>query len=452
MPGMPPQVICYERADDIGFGVSGRGHPRARHPRHLSGSEPRRDPDGRAGHAREGALPARSDRRQPPLADAALSDGLIRALRLALPYEADALELPCTPPFLHKHGGLVLSIGQFNQWVGAQVMSSGLVQVWPGTPVGEPLIEGDRVVGVRLLDQGTDKQGNPEAGFMPGMDIRAALTVVGDGPVGPVGRQLDEHFGMPAGHHQRDWAVGMKMVIDLADDVELEPGTVFHTFGYPEPEIFGFLYVHPDRVASVGIFVPSWFDNPVRTSYRYLQHWMLHPYLWRYLQGGTLRSWGAKIAAGIGQARRAEACGQRLCAHRRRLRQHQRADRLRRGRGLDHRRPAGRRRARAPEGRASPSPGRTSSETYVARRRESWVESEGRVAEKARDGFQRGVVTGLIGMALAGLTKGKLALPGEPVPPYERVPSVLEVLQRQTPRRGDRAHPRRVPRQGPLGA
>ena len=22
-PGMPPQVICYERADDVGFGVSG---------------------------------------------------------------------------------------------------------------------------------------------------------------------------------------------------------------------------------------------------------------------------------------------------------------------------------------------------------------------------------------------------------------------------------------------
>src|SRR6266536_3087370 len=23
VPGMPPQVLCYERADDIGFGVSG---------------------------------------------------------------------------------------------------------------------------------------------------------------------------------------------------------------------------------------------------------------------------------------------------------------------------------------------------------------------------------------------------------------------------------------------
>ena len=69
---------------------------------------------------------------------------------------------------------------------------------------------------------------------------------------------------------------------------------MFHTFGYPEPEIFGFFYVHPNRVASVGIFVPSWFQNPARTSYRYLQHYMRHPYLWRYLEGGRLRSWGAK--------------------------------------------------------------------------------------------------------------------------------------------------------------
>ena len=98
---------------------------------------------------------------------------------------------------------------------------------------------------------------------MPGMDIRAALTVVGDGPVGAIGRQLDEHFGLPEGNHQHDWAIGMKLVVDLPAGVDLEPGTVLHTFGYPEPEIFGFLYVHPGRIASLGIFVPSWFDNPV---------------------------------------------------------------------------------------------------------------------------------------------------------------------------------------------
>jgi electron-transferring-flavoprotein dehydrogenase len=36
------------------------------------------------------------------------------------------------------------------------------------------------------------------------------------------------------------------------------------------------------------------------------------------------------------------------------------------------------------------------------------------VAEKSRDGFHRGVVTGLIGMALAGFTNGKRSLAGEP--------------------------------------
>ena len=53
--------------------------------------------------------------------------------------------------------------------------------------------------------------------------------------------------------------------------------------------------------------------------------------------------------------------------------------------------------------------------TYVARRRRSWVESEARVAEKSRDGFQQGVVQGMIGMALTGLTKGLLHLGPEPV-------------------------------------
>src|ERR1035438_2337278 len=81
----------------------------------------------------------------------------------------------------------------------------------------------------------------------------------------------------PMARPSREWAVGMKMVVDLPSDSPLEPGTVFHTFGYPEPEIFGFFYVHPDRVATVGIFVPSWFRSPARTSYRYLQHFMLHP-------------------------------------------------------------------------------------------------------------------------------------------------------------------------------
>ena len=45
---------------------------------------------------------------------------------------------------------------------GTQLMGSGLVQIWPGTPVSAPLLEGDAVVGVRLTYQGVDKKGNPD--------------------------------------------------------------------------------------------------------------------------------------------------------------------------------------------------------------------------------------------------------------------------------------------------
>jgi len=247
--------------------------------------------------------------------------------------------------------------------------------------------------------------------------------VVGDGPVGAVGRQLDAALGLPAGHARREWAVGMKFVVDLPERCTLPAGTVLHTLGFPEPEIFGFLYVHPDRVASVGIFVPSWFASPVRTSYRYLQHYVRHPALWRHLQGGRLRSWGAKsieesgrrgepVLAGDGFARIGEGSG---------------STNVLTSSGVDEAFTTG---VTLAEGvialleSGRPFTRAHLEEEYVARRRASWVEAEGRVAERARDGFQQGAYAGVLGMALAGLTGGRLALGDSPRHPADAVAPV----------------------------
>ena len=407
---LPLNVLCYERADDIGFGVSGvvtraRGI-RASFPDLDAAAIPMATPvyqervvyllDPHGASRRSLALRAADD-----------------ALRGASAHRHLGFELPYVPPFLHKHGGLVLSLGQFMQWVGGELAAAGAVQVWPGTPVAEAIVEGDAVRGVRLCDQGVSRDGTPEPGFMPGMEIRAALTVVGDGPVGAVGRQLDQTFGLPDGHHQREWALGMKMVIDLPQGSLLEPGTVLHTFGYPEPEIFGFLYVHPGNVATAGIFIPSWFRAPLRTSYRYLQHFITHPYLWRWLDGGRLRSWGAKSLQESGRRGEPFLCGEGYA----RIGEGSGSTNVLTGSGVDEAWTTG-----ALLGDSvlellqagQPLSKENLERTYVARRRASWVEEEGRVAEKARDGFHRGVVTGLLGMALAGLTGGKAAVDGEP--------------------------------------
>ena len=420
MPGLPPQVLCYERADDIGFGVSGV----VTRARALRASFPDLDPAQipmAAPVGEEKVLylldPVGASRRSPTLR---FADSLIRVTKWALPFEHDAVELPWTPAFLHKDGGLVLSLGQFMQWVGAQVQSTGTVQIWPGTPVAQALLEADKVLGVRLLDQGVDKQGQPGDRFMPGMDIRAALTVIGDGPVGPVGQQLDAHFGLPEGHHTRDWAVGMKFVVDLPEHTPLKPGTVFHTLGFPEPEIFGFFYVHPDRVASLGIFVPSWFDSPVRTAYRYLQHWMMHPYLWRFLQGGRLRSWGAKTLGESGRRGEPHLVGHGYA----RIGEGSGSTNVLTGSGVDEAWATGVHLAEAVLEllkAKQPFTRENLDRTYVERRRASWVDEEAVIAATSRDGFQRGVVSGLLGMVLTSLTRGQFSLFKGPVPPHARL-------------------------------
>jgi electron-transferring-flavoprotein dehydrogenase len=423
MPGMPPQILCYERGDDVGFGVSGI----VTRARGLRATFPDLDPKQipmAAAVAEEKVVylldPIGASRRSAALRAA---DAFVHAFRGLLPFENEAVELPWTPAFLHKEGGLVLSMGQFMQWVGAQVQSTGAVQIWPGTPVAEALIEDHKVSGVRLLDQGVDKQGQPGEGFMPGMDIHAALTVIGDGPVGSIGQQLDAHFGLPEGHHTRDWAVGMKFVVDLPENTPLKAGTVLHTLGFPEPEIFGFLYVHPDRVASLGIFVPSWFDSPVRTAYRYLQHWMLHPYLWRYLEGGKLRSWGAKTLGESGRRGEPQLAGDGFA----RIGEGSGSTNVLTGSGVDEAWTTGAQLAESVLDllkAKKPFTRQNLEETYVKRRRSSWVETEARVAEESRDGFQKGVVQGMLGMALAGLTNGRFTLGGHPVPPHERIPDL----------------------------
>jgi electron-transferring-flavoprotein dehydrogenase len=140
---------------------------------------------------------------------------------------------------------------------------------------------------------------------------------------------------------------------------------------------------------------------------------MLHPYLWRHLKGGKLRSWGAKslqesgrrgepFLVGEGYARIGEGSG---------------STNVLTGSGVDEAWTTGAQLADAVAEllqQGKPLSKENLEATYVARRRESWVELEGRIAEKSRDGFHNGVVTGMLGMAIAGFSDGRHWIDGEP--------------------------------------
>jgi len=437
-PGMPLQVVCYERADDIASGVSGvvtRAQGiRASFPE-LNPAEIPMATEVSSERVLYLLDPLGASRRSFTLR---IADRVLRALGPIAKVRDHSFELPWTPAFLKKHGGLVMSIGQFNQWVGSLLMTSGLVQIWPGTPVSEPLFEptaaGRAVRGIRLTDQGVDKKGNPAGGFMPGMDVRALLTVVGDGPVGSVSQSIDREFGTPPAHSHDEWALGMKFVIELPEDAvadsPLNSGAVWHTFGFPEPEVFGFLYVHPARLVSVGIFIPSWMTDPSRTAYRYLQHYIQHPALWRYLKDGTLRSWGAKSIDESGKLGEPHLTGDGYA----RIGENSGSTNVLTGSGVDEAWTTGTQLGEAAIEllRAGlPFTQRNLNETYVKLRRASWVEQGAREAQNSRNGFRAGIVKGMIGMALTGLTGGRLSLKASKRSAGERVVRVEESLTRK---------------------
>jgi electron-transferring-flavoprotein dehydrogenase len=431
-PGTPLSVLCYERADDLAAGVSGV----VTRAQGIRSSFPSLDlaeipMSAEVKHERVLYLldPIGASRRSGLVR---FADRLMRLAPWLFRIKDAAFELPWTPSFLKKDGGLLFSIGQFNQWVSSQIASTGLVQIWVGSPIDSPLFAktstGAAVQGIRLTDQGVDRDGHPAYGFMPGMDLHAMLTVVGDGPVGAVGQALDRELGMPAGHAHHEWALGMKMVIELPENPSpgtpiLEPGTVWHTFGFPEPEIFGFLYVHPDRLVTAGIFVPSWMKDPSRTAYRYLQHYIQHPALWRYLKDGTLRSWGARSLEESGQRGEPLLTGDGFA----RIGEGSGSTNMLTGSGVDEAWTTG---VQLGESvlellRAGlPFNKQNLSKTYEQRRRSSWVQRGARQARNARNGFHHGFVHGMIGMALSGFTGGRLSLRAKIPPPHQQINSI----------------------------
>ena len=111
MPGMPPQVLCYERAEDIGFGVSGivtRARAlRASFPEIKTAGIPMAAPV-----SEEKVLylldPHGASRRSTTLQLGRLVQST--PSKFILPFEHHALNLPWTPSFFHQPAALILSM------------------------------------------------------------------------------------------------------------------------------------------------------------------------------------------------------------------------------------------------------------------------------------------------------------------------------------------------------
>jgi electron-transferring-flavoprotein dehydrogenase len=205
------------------------------------------------------------------------------------------LAAPIMPPPLQNHGNYVISLGEMTRWLAPIVGEMG-VDLFAEFAASRVLVEDGRVVGVRTGDKGIDRNGEAKPNFEPGVDIRAKITILAEGPRGTLTKQLATTHDLYAGKNPQVYSVGIKELWQLDDD-RFAAGNVIHTMGWPlDRETFGggFIYGMKERIVDIGLVVGLDYRNPTLDPHHEFQRYKTHPAIRAILQGGKMISAGAK--------------------------------------------------------------------------------------------------------------------------------------------------------------
>jgi electron-transferring-flavoprotein dehydrogenase len=209
--------------------------------------------------------------------------------------KSERVKAPFLPPPMNNRGKYVASLNKLVKWLASKAEALG-VQVFPETPGQELLYDGDRVIGVRTGDKGVDRNGQPKANYEPGTDLRAKVTVLGEGPRGTLAKQLDRKLHLSNGRNPPVYAIGIKELWQMPKG-SIPAGQVIHTLGYPlKPETFGggFIYSMGGDIWDVGFVVGLDYQDPLLEPHAEFQTFKEHPAVAALLRNGQMFRYGAK--------------------------------------------------------------------------------------------------------------------------------------------------------------
>ena len=197
-------------------------------------------------------------------------------------------------PAMNNHGNYVISLGNLCRWLGEQAENLG-VEIFPGFPASKLLIEDDKVIGVQIGDMGISESGELKPGNEPGINIKAKLTILGEGCRGHLGKQVINKFNLSDEKDPQHYGIGFKEVWKLDPKIHQE-GLVIHTNGWPTSNMAAgsYFYHGENNEAYIGFVIPLDYENPHLSPFDEFQRWKTHSTIKKYLKGGERISYGAR--------------------------------------------------------------------------------------------------------------------------------------------------------------
>jgi electron-transferring-flavoprotein dehydrogenase len=202
------------------------------------------------------------------------------------------------------HGDYSVSISRLTKWLGGIARSMG-IEVLTGFAADHVVFDGESVAaGVKLVDQGVDKEGHKQPNYIEGETIQAKFIVLAEGCDGLVTERFVEKAGLQRESPQL-FSLGVKELIKVTPEQysKFTSGRVVHAMGYPiwtpvrGPGMFGggIVYAGEQDHLAVGMIVGlDWKYHDFNTQDA-LVRFKEHRFVKQFIDGGTVVEAGAKM-------------------------------------------------------------------------------------------------------------------------------------------------------------
>lgn len=210
--------------------------------------------------------------------------------------ENGSIKSPVHPPYMSNKGNYVASLGDICRYLATVAEEKG-VEIYPGFSVNELLYNADnQVIGAKTIDTGVSKKGEKEENYVEGTSIDAKITILAEGTRGPLTKELVKKFDLQKGKNPQVYSLGCKELWSIPEG-RIQPGEVYHTMGYPlNLKEFGggFIYGLTNNRVALGLVVGLDIKDPSYDFHKAFQIWKTHPFISKFLKGGTILEAGAK--------------------------------------------------------------------------------------------------------------------------------------------------------------